>query len=308
MWRTITLALLTLCVATAVHAAVGSELGVALDVSPATTLPGIPVALRVTFTNSGSTPASLPPHVVLLAKVNGSDPFVVRFDGFRTKVPMGVLREDQIPAHGTAVGEARTEGVLTEPGWFIDTRLNQPGRFELQLIIGDFAGDVLQAPEEGIRSTPAVLQVNEPTGIDLKIWKEMLTVGNGEWEPRKIFTPGGEALARRVLSEWPYSQYAGWFAATGISERASESADALRAWLSQASRDQYTEWRQLRLALFDDGGARETTRLPHNEILRYLHSARALLATLKSSTDQDIAARANSQLVRIAALSDLEQQ
>src|SRR5437867_3004269 len=117
MWRTITLALLTLCVATAVPAAGGSELGVALDVSPATTLPGIPVALRVTFTNSGSTPVFLPPHLVLLARINGSDPFVVRFGGFRTKTDLRALRDDPIPPHETAVIEARTEGVLTEPGW-----------------------------------------------------------------------------------------------------------------------------------------------------------------------------------------------
>ena len=125
-----------------------------------------------------------------VARINGSDPFVVRFGGFRTKTDLRALRDDPIPPHETVVIEARTQGVLTEPGWFKDVRLNQPGRFELQPIVGEFAGDVLQAPEEGIRSTPAFLQVNEPTGIDLKIWKEMLAVGNGEWEPRRIFSPG----------------------------------------------------------------------------------------------------------------------
>ncbi len=300
-----TLGFTILCALPLAAAEATSPLSVALEAVPATTLPSIPVTLRMTFTNPGETAVAMPEHAILIATNDAGETFPVRWEG-RLISPLGFLREEPIPAPSTVVVEARCEGNLLQHNWFADPRLHRTGRYQLQVIVGRFSGEQATIPEQGIRSSVAALQVTEPTGVDLAIWRQMQTLKNGSWRAGYLFTEPGISFATRVLAETPYAQYAGWFAATGIGERSTGSADALRAWLSQASHDQYTEWRELRLALFENGAAREWTGIKKEEVQRHLRNAQGLTAKLKASTNQEIATRATELLKVVADLEDID--
>jgi hypothetical protein len=278
---------------------------VQLEAVPATTLPGIPVTLRITVTNRGTEPAPLPEHAILLFTTTAGETYPAGWYGNRLYASLREWRDTPVPARASVILEARATGSAIEPGWFDDPRLNQPGRFQLQVQMGTFPGDLLVAPEGGTKSTTAILQVNEPTGDDALIWGEMLRVGNGRWTAGVAACDDGGRLAQRVVTEYPHSAYAGWFATSGVSRDPAISAVALRAWLSQASQDEYTEWRQLRLAIYEEYAARYRGSNSSDEARQHVRAARALLeALIKSARNQAVAAKATEQL---ADVSELEQ-
>jgi hypothetical protein len=281
------------------------QLRVGLDISPQSTLPGIPVTFRITFANPMERAVALPPHALLIAMSESGDAFPLRMNASR--IYPDLLRTTPVPAGGTAVIEIRPRGSFNdEPFWTDDARLNHPGKFQIHVVIGKFMQQdgvfLVTVPEGGVRSSDVQLQVLEPTGVDLEVWHEMLMAGKGQWAQAMIPAPAGRTLALRVVRQFPDSAYAGWFAARGVSDQAHESADALRAWLSRASRDQYTEARELQLALFDEGAARGWLQIGNEDVIRHLRYARALLEKLKDSKDQQIASVAAKRLVDLAAL------
>jgi len=270
---------------------------IALEVIPQAPLPAIPVTFRITFTNPTDVPLALPPHALLIATNESGDTFPL--DGSLKPIFPGELRTTPVPPRDSAVIDLRPRGSFNDdPYWLNEPRLNHPGHFQLQVVAGKFFSEhgIRTVPESGIRSTAVDLHVVEPTGVDLTVWREMFNVSKGQWSELFIAHPEGWAFAAHVVRDFPDSQYAGWFAARGVHEKATESADALRSWLSQASHDQYTEGRELRLALFEDRAAREWTQIKANEVLRHVANARTLLEKLKNSKDPEIASRARKQL------------
>ena len=280
-----------------------SDLRIALEIVPPTTLPGIPVTFRITFTNPGALPAVIPPAGLLVATDEAGRSFVV----WPKPIHLQDLRSAPIPPGGTAAAELRPRGSLDEEWPFVEEpRLNRPGEFRFHLVAGkvwheDGGFDV---PENAIRSTEVTLHVIEPVGIDRDVWRELSkNHENGNvrvWSP----TPESWAVSQRIVRQYPNSQYAGWIAASGGSQKAHENAEVLRSWLSRVNRDEYTEARELRLALFDDSAARENTQLNDDEVLRHTQNARALLDKLKNSKDPAIASLARE---RREQLIDLEE-
>lgn len=276
------------------------DLRIGLELIPPTTLPGIPVTFRITFTNPGAAPAKVPPHGLLIAIDDAGQSFVVW--------PKPIHLQDLlIPPGETVAVELRPRGSLDEEWPFVqEPRLNRPGEFRFHLVAGKFwhPDGGFDISEKGIQSPEVTLHVIEPVGVDLDVWRELSknhpNGGVRVWSP----TEESWAISQRILRQYPNSQYAGWIAASGGSQKSHENAEALRNWLSRVNRDEYTEARELRLALFDDSAAREWTQIKDDEVVRYTESARALLDRLKNSKDPAIASRARE---RREQLIDLEE-
>src|SRR5439155_6607757 len=77
------------------------QLHVALKLSPQATLPAIPVAFRITFTNPTDALISLPPHALLIATDESGDTFPV--DGSLKPIFPGELRTTPVPPRDSAV-------------------------------------------------------------------------------------------------------------------------------------------------------------------------------------------------------------
>lgn len=281
------------------------DLRVALEIVPTTTLPGIPVTFRFTFTNPGTLPAALPPQGLVVATDDGGHSFLVW--------PKPIWLDDYwsgpIPAGGSAIVELRPRGSMNEGSRFVEElRLNRPGEFRFHLIAGKFRGQeegFFSIPETGIRSSEVTLHVIEPVGIDLDVWRELSKNRPDQWVRVWFPSAAGWALAARIVRQYPDSQYASWIAASGISETAHESAELLRWWLGRVNRDEYTEARELRLALFDDIAARQWTQISDVDVLRHVRNARALLEKLKDSKDRYIASLARQQLLEVARTEEI---
>jgi hypothetical protein len=278
-------------------AEVQDELRVNLEIAPQSTLPGIPVTFRIIFTNPAEVPVTLP----VLALIVATDDTGVSFVVWPKPIFPRDLWTAPVPAGASAVIELRPHGSFNDGSSFVeDLRLNRPGQFRFHVVAGKFTSDerFFTVPEDGIRSPDVLLHVVEPVGVDLDAWREILKNQQGQWA--RVWDPGNPAISARIVRRFPDSQYAGWIAASGISAKFHENADALRAWLSRVNRDQYTEARELKLALFDDTAARQWTLITEDEVLRHLRSARALLERLKDSKDPRIASRAAKQLMEVA--------
>src|SRR5207249_2947223 len=146
-----------------------------------------------------------------------------------------------------------------------EPRLHRPGEFRFHLVAGKFRHQSedgeFGTSESGIRSSEVTLHVIEPVGIDLDVWRELSKNRPDEWVRVWFPSTAGWALSARIVRQFPDSQYAGWIAASGVSQNAHENAEALRGWLSRVSRNEYTEARELALALFDDTAARQWTQI-----------------------------------------------
>jgi uncharacterized protein YeaO (DUF488 family) len=134
----------------------------------------------------------------------------------------------------------------------------------------------------------------------------MLRIGGGEW--RRYFALGhdGFALAQRVVAQYPQSQYAGWFAATGVARDPAVAAAALREWLGQAPSNEINEWRWLRLARFEEFAGRY--RGPDADRDGYRKRAMAgrkiLEGLLRSSRNPLVLVQAREQLADVADMEE----
>jgi len=281
------------------------NVGLTLELSPPSTLPGIPVTVRINVTNDTAERVELPPHIVMLATNDDGDTFPV---GNQAHPQLGgvALNESFLGPHSSTLLELEARGAAIQPfDWFEDPRLNMPGRYRLQVVLGTFSGEFPEVPESAIRTNTSTLDVLMPEGIDLAVWKGMLVVGKGSWTPGLIASMEGQAFARRVVTEMPESTYAGWFAASGPWRPMHESAVLLSGWLAQAKPDEFTEWRELRLALFEEGAARQWNQIPREEVRPHIRNSRALLEKLTRSKNVKIARLAKERLEASAELDEL---
>src|SRR5205823_6541308 len=173
-----------------------------------TTLPGIPVTFRITFTNPGTLPAEVPPHGLLVATDDADHPFLLW--------PKPIAFEMvPVPAGGSAVVELRPRGSFNDGTYFVEEpRLNRPGEFRFHLVAGKFRHQSedggFGTSESGIRSSEVTLHVIEPVGIDLDVWRELSKNRPDQWVRVWFPSASGWALSARIVREFPDSQYAGW--------------------------------------------------------------------------------------------------
>jgi hypothetical protein len=275
-----------------------------LTLAPATTLPGIPVTVRILVTNDSTSRVELPRDIVLLATTEDGETFSVGSQPY-PQVAVSLLGETFVRPRGSTLLQVEVEGAAIQPfSWFDDPRLNMPGRFRLQAAIGTFPGEFPVVPESAIRSNIDTLDVVTPEGVDFAIWKEMLAIGKGRWSPGQIVSTARE-FARRVVVEMPESAYAGWFATSAPWQPARESAALLRNWLAQAPPDEFTEWREFRLALLEEHAARQWTSIPRDQVHAHIQRARSLLLKLKGSKNAKIARAATERMDFNADLDEL---
>jgi hypothetical protein len=286
-----------------VAAAAGAQpLQVALEVSPATTLPGIPVSFRLTFTNGGAKAVAVPKQAFLLVTPSHGDRFLALWDG---TTPIATLAgDDAVGKNGSVVRELATDGTMLRPRWFVDGRLAQPGTYQLQMYVANGLTHDDDAQTMMDRATAvsnrAVLTVAEPKGAEAAIWSAMLAVGEGRWDPTMLFRPAGRELAQRIVKEQPESPYAGWFAAMGTAPTAEEKAETLRSWLARHPNDPHAEWRMLRVADWEVSLADKYAITKPAKANDHDRKAREALDKLKNARSAEVRARVKERLEYLA--------
>ena len=282
------------------NAAAGQPLRVDLALVPSESIAGIPVSMRFTIRNTGAAGVPFPRRAELVVRNARGEEFVTWCSTHE------VLELKDWPAT-IAVGETkavwlRTNGTFDVPAWLGDGRFFRPGNYQLQVFFGDSwaASETINPPtsveelrSKGLPSSIAVWSVREPTGIDAEAWKIMNS--DGGWHPNRLLTSKGQAIGKRILSQYPTSVYAGWIATNGVGKTSAERAQTLHDWLENAPADAYTERRQLMLAVFEMGaagsGPRDFRKAAHRA------AARAILnRVLESSTDDDVKRQARDYL------------
>jgi hypothetical protein len=283
-----------------------ANVALTLELSPPSTLPGIPVTIRIRVTNDSAQRVELPPHIVMLATNDSGETFPLGSQAL-PQVNGVSLDESFLGPRSSTLLDLEVQGAAIQPyDWLFDSRVNLPGRYRLQAVMGTFSGEFPEVPESAIRTNTATLHVLTPEGLDLAVWKEMLVVGKGSWTPGMIASSmAGQELARRVVTEMPQSTYAGWFATSGPWQPTHESAALLRGWLAQARPDEFTEWREFRLAIFEEAAAGQWSRIPRDEVKAHVRNSRALLAKLMRSKNAKIARLAKERLAESAAFDEL---
>jgi len=230
-----------------------SSLQVALTLAPSQTLAGIPVSLRLTFTNSSDSAVSIPRRAVLSVTNKQSGEFLAWWD--QAKVAFTpAWGGTPVPPHGLVVEDLATDGSLLTPAWFLDSRLLRSGTYMLQVFLADDLSDDVSldaARTRALATTSATLIVAQPTGIDLEAWKLLLSAGE-PWGPTRLATPKGAQVVRDIVTKHAKSAYAGWVATTGFTGSTEERASLLRTWLeNDTAADPYYEQRILKLAMLD---------------------------------------------------------
>ena len=263
------------------------------------TLPGIPVSFRVTFTNAGGAPLTVPSMAVLLVRDDQGQSFLAASDVVRTIVVVEEWAGQKIPPHQSASYALSTRGLMNHAGWFVDYRLSRPGRFELQMMVGDDLREEMgidEARQRAAVSNTVTLTVQEPSGADADVWSLMKAAGDN-WSPGLLFGPAGQAIAKRVLAEYPSSSYASWFASTCPAPTAEERESILRDWLSREPQDSNTNWRRFQLAQLEIALANKYADTQPERSQSYETKARAILnALLKVSGDDELTKHAKERL------------
>lgn len=254
--RSLTLAVLLLFPVVNIEAA--SALQVTFELQPAVTLPGIPVSFHFTFVNSTNSPQPVPKRMLLIVHDHDGNTFAaICCSGVTTMSVQSDWTDDVVSPHQNAVRDIFTGGQMRRPAWFADGRLSQPGTYQLEawFLTGTLHHGVDSLPElseirqQSIISNLAVLTVQEPHGVDAEVWQRMLGFCKGTWSPTCLGPfSGSEPLIQQILSKYPQSTYAGWFATMSSAPAAEERSAILRGWLTQAKPDDYTDWRRLALA------------------------------------------------------------
>ena len=283
-------------------AAAAQPFRVDLALVPSDSIVGIPVSARFKITNTGAVAVAFPRRAELLVRnARGHE-----FAAWCNTREVLELKEwpATIGAGETKVVWLRTDGTFYTPAWLSDGRFFEPGsRFELQAFFGDSwaASETINPPtsmeelrSKGLPSSVAVWSVREPTGIDAQAWKIMTS--DGGWSSTHLLSSSGQAIGRRILSEYPTSAYAGWIATTGVGKTSAERAQMLRDWLEKAPVDAYTERRQLILAIHEIAAAGIGPDDPAKSAAHKAAASAILRHLLETTTDGDIKGRARYYL------------
>jgi hypothetical protein len=277
-----------------------AQLTVALALEPGVSLPGIPVSFRMTFTNTGGAAIAIPPRAALLVRDDQGQSFLAYCDAGRRVLTVEEWAGQRISPHQSSVYTLNTRGLMNHPAWFIAPALARPGRFELQVLVGDdlpAQADIEEMRQHAAVSNTVTLTLQEPTGVDAEVWRLMKASGGATWNPGLLYIRSGQDLAKRIVAEYPGSSYTPWFAAMGAAPTLEGREAILRDWLSRAPEDSNTNWRRFRLAEWQIalGGeyGHQHPELSHSSET----NARAILnAILKQSDDDELKKHAKDRL------------
>jgi hypothetical protein len=276
-------------------------LQVTFELQPAVTLAGIPTSFRFTFRNPTNGRINVPDRVLLMVRDAAGNPFAP--GGGPRDIRYKVWPVEAIPAHGSIVREILSEGSLREPVWLGDGRLTGPGTYQLQafFVVGTplEATSIEEIQQHSVVTNTVVLTLQQPRGIDAEVWKEMLAFCRGKWNPGCVIGPADRqaAFVKHVVTDYPRSTYAGWFATMMPGPTEEERAAVLRDWLAHAPADDYTDWRRLALAEWEVALS-DKYHQTKPEISR-VHEAAArelLTALIKNAKIDALRARAQDRL------------
>jgi len=298
MFRLVMATLASLILASSIAA---QTLRVRLEALPATTLPAIPVTLRMSFTSDGGT-VRMPNGVSLVVTPADGSRSVLLFAGHTVAAISAKQRVGKRPV----VIDFPTDGTFGEPGWFYG--YFPPGIYDLQLYAGDYlsvlyedVGPPLNSIVEQARAVSNVvtLTVAEPTGADAEIWKAMkaFTGTAGNFWLSGFRGTAGAALVQRAVRDYPDAAYTGWLATAGT--EGDERYLLLREWLDGHPDDPYYENRMLRVAELETNLAIAYRRINPARSQWNEKVAREVLAKLRNARSAEIRERARDRLRRL---------
>ena len=200
------------------------SVGIGLALMHDTTLPGIPVAFRVTLKNLSNVPVDVPPYLRLRVEpVAGQAYFARTLDPHTVKATATVGgwpgREARVLGSKESVEVVfPVDTLLTGPEWFADPTLSRPGVYLLQLYAYSrlprqdepvshitTADDASQTVVEPVVSNVVALTVRHPKGEDARVWEKMQELaGPDGWVPTMHLEKG---LAEYVWRNHPSSYY-----------------------------------------------------------------------------------------------------
>jgi hypothetical protein len=190
--------------------AAASSPSLTAEADPASTLPGLPVRLRLTVNNTSSVPLTVPHKMVLEVRAESGEPFLA---APAPELLVAYLPDEYRDDRTVAAGQSRVFDVpLAETitdGRFADSRLWTPGTYGLRLLMHDDldAGEIHQFGVHGLLaarqiSTPlfvtseATLHIEQPAGTDAEIWSAILAKTGG----RGLYLVGSTA-AEKIATE-----------------------------------------------------------------------------------------------------------
>jgi hypothetical protein len=276
-----------------------------LSLQPSQVLPGLPVAFLVTVTNPNKQPVTLldamelrvtsPVGAFTATGIGGHTVLNLPADAM---TPCGSTKCFVIPGNSQRQLYIDYGPALAENEFFADERLNVPGMYSLQLVL---YADTFDRSAAAFSSNPATLTIAVPAGIDADtsiflqqqspthVWSLV------EWAIR------GDAVARRIRSDYPTSAYAPWVAGYGITSPAA-TLNVIDGALAQHPPDSLRDnllWMKGTLLEQWSGDALYAAR-NLDQALTFADLARATLETLKKLAIADV-----TRQKAIVALSQL---
>jgi hypothetical protein len=195
-----------------------------LSLHPSQVLPGLPVAFLVTVNNPNKQPVTLLDAMELLV-MSATGTFAATGIGGHTVLnlpteamtPCGSTKCFVIPGNSQRQLYIDYGGALAENEFFADDRLNVPGVYSLQLVL---YADTPDGSAAAIRANPATLTIAVPAGIDADASTFLQQLSPTHVWSLVQWATGGDAVARRIRSDYPTSAYVPWVAGYGITSPA----------------------------------------------------------------------------------------
>ncbi|HKS24941.1 MAG TPA: hypothetical protein VJZ76_19250 [Thermoanaerobaculia bacterium] len=191
-----------------------------LELVPATTLPGTPVAFMVAAYNPNDSVHTLWDFARLTVTTPTSTFDANGLLNGRSFIAIPPEQMDrcsgvaclQLPAHGQRQLYIDIGPTLAGNEFFADHRLSEPGVYTLQLALEETAGD--GKPIE-IRTNLVTLTIQQPRGVDLAVWQFLQQASGGKGWGTTEWILGGNNVANEIRAKYASSSYLPWVAAMG---------------------------------------------------------------------------------------------
>jgi len=169
----------------------GAPLTISVQVDPPAALPGVPVSLILDVENTSNRSQVIPSRMILVVRPSAGEAFVPTSVGASVRPFPEEYRDERTIGPGETkryeipVADQLTAGAMT------DRRLWNPGAYDFQLVLRDDLRDSdiersgvnalfsARANSSLLISSPAKLQVENPTGVDAEIWSTLLEKTGG---------------------------------------------------------------------------------------------------------------------------------
>jgi len=280
-------------------------LSVQFTLSPAHTLPALPVSFHVTVTNSDPVARPLPPGAILIMTPAAGEPaFALAYNSSIAENIAGWTEGvTSVGPHSQYTFDIPVDGTLGNPSWFYDARLNRPGDYRLQLVLSDLPGEKLRnikptalasvLTPNSVVSNEAMLTVDTPVGEDAAVWQLI----QGETHQRAgagIWLNSGD-LMRRIWTAHRASTYAQYIALRVPLDSVEQQIKAIQDVLAASPNGPLADWQQLQIGelehhLYGDahGHGRDAAILAQHA-QRAVAAYRAVIKTAHSTKARSVA-------------------